>query len=126
MLASASVALAHHSAAMFDQTKTVDVKGVVKSFLWTNPHTFLLITVKGPAGDDDYSFEADGPGYLVKNGWKRESVKPGDVVTVTMNPLRDGSHGGKLVEVTLADGRVLSARIGGAGPAPATRGGGPQ
>jgi hypothetical protein len=130
VLGSTSVALAHHSAAMFDNTKTTEVSGVVKSWLWTNPHSLLIVMVKGAAGDEEYFFEANGPGYLVTNGWKRESIKAGDVVTVTMNPLRDGSHGGNLLAVTFADGRVLSARIGGAGPprggGPATRGGGPQ
>ncbi len=108
----ASPAFAHHSAAMFDQTKTVEVKGVVKAWLYTNPHSFLTITVKDDSGAvSDYSFEANGPGYLVRNGWNRNSVKPGDSVTVLMNPLKDGSAGGNLVEVTLPDGKKLSAAV---------------
>ena len=108
----ASSASAHHSGAMFDMTKTVELKGAVKSFLWTNPHSLLIVAVRGANGQTvDYSFEADGPGYLVRTGWKRESAKPGDAVTVTANPLRDGQAGGKIVEVAFADGRKLSARI---------------
>lgn len=114
----ASPALAHHSAAMFDNTKTIEVKGVVKTWLYTNPHSFLTVSVKDGAGAiKDYSFEANGPGYLVRNGWHRTSVKAGDNVTVVMNPLRDGSAGGNLVEVTLPDGKKLSASV--RRPAPA-------
>ena len=108
---SATPAFAHHSAAMFDVTKTVEQAGTVKQFLWTNPHSLLVVSVRNSAGVvADYSFEANGPGYLVRNGWTRESLKPGDQVTVVSNPLVDGGPGGNLVEVTLADGRKLSAR----------------
>ena len=114
----ASPALAHHSTAMFDQSKTVELKGVVKAWLYTNPHSFLTIAVKDAAGaTKDYSFEANGPGYLVRNGWTRNAVKAGDNVTVIMNPLRDGSAGGNLVEVTLPDGKKLSAAVRRAPPA---------
>ncbi len=107
-----SPVMAHHSTAMFDQSKTVEVKGVVKGWLYTNPHSFLTITVKDASGEaKDFSFEANGPGYLVRNGWNRNSVKLGDTVTVLMNPLRDGSAGGNLVEVTLPDGKKLSAAV---------------
>ena len=105
-------ALAHHSYAMFDAAKTIEVQGAVKRFLWTNPHSLLVVAVRNPAGEVvDYSFEANGPGYLVRNGWKRESLKPGDMVTVASHPLRDGTLGGDIVEVTFADGHKLSARI---------------
>jgi hypothetical protein len=112
LVAVAAPALAHHSAAMFDATKTVEIKGAVKSWLWTNPHSLLIVSSRGPAGQEvDYSFEANGPGYLVRTGFKRESLKPGDAVTVTANPLRDGSPGGNLVEVAFTDGHKLSARV---------------
>jgi hypothetical protein len=117
--AMASPAVAHHSAAMFDASKSVETKGVVKEFLWTNPHSFLVVTVRQKGRPVDYSFEANGPGYLVRNGWKRESLKPGDTVVVVSHPLRDGRPGGDLVEVTLADGRKLSGRPQ-AGPAATT------
>jgi hypothetical protein len=116
VLGAEHVAWAHHSAAMFDHTRTVEVEGVVKSFLWTNPHTLLIVTVKSPSGEKDLSFEADGPAYLMRNGWKRDSIQSGDVVTVIMNPLHDGGPGGKLVAVTSADGRELSALISVAPP----------
>jgi uncharacterized protein DUF6152 len=104
-------AFSHHSAAMFDASKTVEHKGTVKKFLWVNPHSLLVVSVRNSQGEiEDYSYEANGPGYLVRNGWKRESVKPGDEITVVSNPLIDGRPGGNLVEVTLPDGSKLSAR----------------
>lgn len=109
--AAAAPALSHHSAAMFDATKTVEHKGTVKKFLWVNPHSLLVVSVRNSRGEiEDYSYEANGPGYLVRNGWKRESVKAGDEITVVSNPLIDGRPGGNLVEVTLPDGSKLSAR----------------
>ena len=123
LAAVAAPAIAHHSAAMFDASRSVETKGVVKEFLWTNPHSFLVVTVRQKGKPVDYSFEANGPGYLVRNGWKRESLKPGDAVTVVSHPLRDGRPGGDLVEVTLADGRKLSGRPK-AGPAAPAEGAG--
>ena len=113
VIAAAAVApaLSHHSAAMFDASKTVEHKGTVKKFLWVNPHSLLVVSVRNSRGEiENYSYEANGPGYLVRNGWKRESVKAGDEITVVSNPLIDGRPGGNLVEVTLPDGSKLSAR----------------
>jgi hypothetical protein len=114
--------IAHHSASMFDMQKRVEVKGTVKDFRWTNPHSWLVLTATDEANKGaEYNIEMNGPGYLVRNGWKRESMKPGDVVTVTINPLRDGTAGGNLVKVTTADGKELSAQVGGGAP-PGTAG----
>jgi len=106
--------IAHHSASMFDMQQRIEVQGTVKEFRWTNPHSWLVLTTTNDANNGaEYNIEMNGPGYLVRNGWKRESLKPGDVVTVTINPLRDGSAGGNLVKVTTADGKELSALPGG-------------
>jgi hypothetical protein len=105
--------LAHHSYAMFDLEKTVVHEGVVKRFLWTNPHSLLIVTVTDADGvEHDYNYEANGPGYLARNGWKRQTVRPGDRVTIVSNPLMDGSPGGNLVALTLPDGTTLSAQPG--------------
>lgn len=125
----AAPALAHHSANMFDLSKTVEVKGTVKEFHWTNPHSWMVLESPDAAGKAvQWSFEANGPGYLVRNGWKRESLKPGDQISVTANPMRDGSTGGNLVKVVLANGQELSARVGGPSPyaAPPNATGGAQ
>jgi hypothetical protein len=104
----AGTASAHHSYASFNMTEFTDIKATVKSFLWTNPHCLLIVTVPSDDGTTvDYSIEANGPGYLVRNGWKRDSLKPGDKITVTVHPLHDGSPGGDLVKVVFPDGRSL-------------------
>jgi Family of unknown function (DUF6152) len=109
-LAMTSPTFAHHSYAAFDMSKQVEFQGTVKSFLWTNPHSLLIMSVTGADGKTaDCSIEMNGPGYLVRDGWKRDSVKAGDKITATVHPLRDGSRGGTLVKVVFSDGRSLSA-----------------
>jgi hypothetical protein len=106
-------ALAHHSFAMFDADKTVTVKGVVKEFEWVNPHSWLRVTLQDQATGrpQQWAFEMGPPQQQIRRGWKPDSLKPGDPVTLTMHPLRDGSRGGQLLTATLPDGRTL----GGAG-----------
>jgi len=110
-LVSASIAgpaLAHHSFAMFDRQKEVVLKGVIKTFQWTNPHSFIEMEVIGADGKvQPYSIEMNSPNNLTRQGWKSTTLKPGDKVTLTMNPLRDGSDGGLFISVQLADGRTL-------------------
>jgi len=101
-------ALAHHSGAMFDMTKTVTISGTVQQFNWTNPHSSFKVLVANSAGTEDvWAVEMGGPNNLVREGWKRTSLKPGDKVTVTVRPLRDGVPGGAYVGIVLADGTVL-------------------
>ena len=88
------------------------LKGNVKSFQWTNPHCVVWVLVQPDGGGEpqEWSFETTSPGVLTRGGWTRNSVKPGDRVAVEFYPLRDGSHGGGLNAVTLADtGQKLSA-----------------
>ncbi len=111
-LAIGAPALAHHSFSAFDMTKEVEVQGVVKQFRWMNPHSALLLTSKDAAGSPvEIYIEMGGPGMLVRNGWLRESVKPGDAIKATIHPMRDGSPGGDLVKVVLPDGRTLSGSL---------------
>jgi hypothetical protein len=103
---------AHHSFAVYDRTKTLTLKGTVKIFQWTNPHCVVWILVQPEGGGDpqEWSIETTSPGVLTRGGWTRNSIKPGDRVSVEFNPLRDGSHGGGLNSVTLLDtGQKLSA-----------------
>jgi len=105
----AGAAEAHHSAAMFDREKTVTLTGVVKDFQWTNPHTWLQIEVPGDKGQSvEWSLEGGGPSAMYRRAWRPGSLKPGDKVTVTTHPLKSGAAGGSLMQVTLADGRILS------------------
>jgi hypothetical protein len=97
-------ALAHHSFAMFDQSRQVTVSGLVKDFEWTNPHAFIELQ---DAQGQVWGVELNSPNNLVREGWKRTILKPGDKVSVTLNPLRDGRPGGLFNSVTLPDGHVL-------------------
>ncbi len=97
-------ASAHHSFAMFDQNKQVSIAGTVKTFQWTNPHAF--IELEAPDGKV-WSVELNSPNNLVRQGWKRTALKPGDKVTVVLNPLRSGQAGGLFNAVTLPGGQVL-------------------
>ena len=111
-------AFAHHSFAMFDQSKVVTLKGVVREFQWTNPHAFIHIEVPNDSGGKDvWQVELNSPNNLTRQGWRSTSVKVGDEVTLMLNPLRDGTKGGLFMSVTLPDGKVLGD--------PTRRGGGP-
>ena len=101
-----SAAWAHHSFAMFDQSKQVSIAGTIKAFEWTNPHAF--IEIEAPDGKV-WSVELNSPNNLVRQGWKRTALKPGDKVTVILNPLRDGQNGGLFNAVTLPNGQVLGS-----------------
>jgi len=111
LFAAGSVAaFAHHSYAMFDMQKVVQIEGTVKEFRFVNPHSWIVLEVKDATGNTSESrLEANGPGYLVRFGWKRTSLNVGDTVVASINPLRDGSAGGNLVKVTFKDGHELSA-----------------
>jgi hypothetical protein len=101
-------ALAHHSFAMFDANKTMTVKGVVKEFQWTNPHSWIELEVKNKGKVQNWSFETSSPLNLKRNGWTKQSLKPGDTVSVSFHPRKDGGLGGSVVSVTTADGKTLS------------------
>jgi hypothetical protein len=113
----ATAANAHHSFATYDQTKTQTLKGTVKAFQWTNPHTVIWIMVQPEGGGEpqEWTIETTSPGVLTRSGWTRKSLNPGDRVSVEFHPLRDGSHGGGLEAVTLLDtGQRLQAKFGAA------------
>ena len=98
-------AFAHHSFAMFDAEKTITLNGTVKEFEWTNPHMWLTVTVPQASGQPiEYPLEMQGIAGAVKLGWKRDTARPGDKITVNIHPLKDGTHGGQLLSVVLANG----------------------
>ncbi|WP_428312839.1 DUF6152 family protein [Hydrocarboniphaga sp.] len=112
----ASVALpvsAHHSAAPFDMTKHLSLVGTVEKWVWANPHSWLYIRVVQADGSQQvWGLEAGSTGMLSRSGWGAYDMKPGDKVTVTVAPERDGKPIGLLNDVHLASGRVLSAGAG--------------
>ena len=107
----AAPAVAHHSAAGIDRTKTLVVSGTVKEFRWTNPHSWIDLDVTDDKGaTTTWSIEMTSPAFLVRAGWKSSSIKTGDKVSLTLRPFKNGDPGGLFVSVTMADGRVLSER----------------
>jgi hypothetical protein len=102
---------AHHSPAVFDQSAEVVLTGTVSEFRWMNPHSWIDLDVAGDAElAGRWSVEMTAPTYLVRAGWRRSTLSPGDEVVVVVNPLRTGEQIGKFVRVTLADGTELSER----------------
>ena len=100
--------LAHHSFAMFDKNKVVTVKGVVSKIEWTNPHVFIFLDAPdGKGGKTRYAVECNSPNVLMRTGWKFNTVKRGDVVSVGLYPLRNGQPGGLLDKVILPDGKTI-------------------
>ena len=102
-------AAAHHSFAMFDHEKLITVSGTLKVFEWTNPHCWLHVSAPDPASGKmaDWSFEMGSITQIAAQGWKADSVKAGDKITITGHPLKDGSRGGQYRSVKLADGRTF-------------------
>lgn len=103
-----STALAHHSNAMYERDKVLEVTGTIREFQWTNPHTFIELTVDGPSGPYNYSVEGPTPGVLRSQGWKFNTLKAGEKVTVKVHPLKSGRVGGGLISVT-RDGVTINA-----------------
>jgi hypothetical protein len=126
-----AVAAAHHSTTEFDYTRQVTIKGTVKEVQWTNPHSYIQLIVDDEGGEKvQWSVEIGSPTLNINMGWRKTSVKAGDVVTMNIAPARNGKPYGTLRVLTFVDGRKLEgvaarigARPGGAAsppPAPAT------
>lgn len=115
ILGSASLALlaipapAHHSTAMFNWGKEVPMNGAtVERWDWTNPHTFLYVTVPGKNGAvERWAFEGMSPNHLGRTGWSKRTLKPDDKIDLTYYSLKDGRKGGFNVSVKLPDGSVM-------------------
>ncbi len=111
---------AHHSTAAFDTSKVIKIEGKITQFRWINPHA--SIKLEGAADTDarngKWTVEMTAPNILINQGWTRDALKPGDKVTMYVNPLRnaitlnDGSQGGLYVGVVLADGHTLGRTDG--------------
>ena len=101
-------ASAHHSGAMFDNAKSVTVAVVIKELQWTNPHGWVIAVAPGADGKaEEWGFELSAINIISRKGWAHDSVKPGDKVTITAHPMRDGSKAGLLQTLTLPNGTVL-------------------
>jgi hypothetical protein len=107
---------AHHSASMFDFSKTMTLKGTVVELRWVNPH--VTLTLNGSLNADEapaeWLMETTSPGNLVRvGGWRRDVVKPGDQVEVVFHPLREADKKSGLMRqlTVLATGEVFAANI---------------
>ena len=111
-LATASVpAFAHHSFAMFDQTKQMTLEGTVHEFQWTNPHSFIELDVENRGRTQRWSIELNSPNNLTRQGWRRTSLRAGERISVRVAPLRNGHPGGLFLDLKKADGRVLDSGL---------------
>jgi len=107
---------AHHGTASFDTSKDVTLKGTVTDWIWANPHCFLKFDAMDDTGTvRNWAVEVSNPTDMTKRGWARSSFKVGDVVTVNLQPVKNGAPIGRLRNVVLPDGSTLTAM----GPAPA-------
>jgi methionine-rich copper-binding protein CopC len=115
---SAASAWAHHSVTMFEPKKVLTFDATVKEFQWTNPHSWLQVVANnGKDGKTaEWSLEMGPSVGLWRSGWKPRMLKEGDKVKVSLHPLKDGTYGGRLVSVTLPDGRVMGYGGGNAAP----------
>jgi Family of unknown function (DUF6152) len=99
LVAGTGAALAHHSFAMFDQDHPMELSGTVTEFKFTSPHTFVLLDVKGSDGSDTvWNLEGASPSALVREGWSSKTLKAGDELKMTIDPLRSGAPGGSWSE----------------------------
>lgn len=106
-------AFAHHSFAMFNRDQTMSVTGMVKDYEWSNPHVWIHVMVTDAKGvPREWGFEMQSIAQDSRAGWRPDSVKPGDKITVEFHPLKDGTRGGQLASAVLANGTRL-------GPPPA-------
>lgn len=113
LLMAAAPISAHHANAVFDTEKTVTVKGTVTEWFWANPHCLLRFDVAGDNGESAHWVgETQAPINMIGNGWRRDSFKPGDEITVSLRPLRNGKPGGSIQSVVLPDGKILRAGSG--------------
>jgi uncharacterized protein DUF6152 len=98
---------AHHSGAMFDREKVIELKGTVKELQWSNPHIWIQVVVQENGVTKEWSLEGGSPNTLSRQGWRSTTFKPGDEVTVRLNPMKDGTAAGAFVGAKFSDGKTI-------------------
>ena len=110
LVAVSSPAVAHHGAATFDTGKEITLKGTVTEWIWANPHCFLKFDAKDDSGNvRNWAVETQNPVSMTARGWSRNAFKSGDVVTVTIEPVKNGAPVGRILHVILPNGEKLIA-----------------
>jgi len=107
---------AHHGNAAYDEEHWVTLTGTVTEFVWSNPHVQIYMDVKDAKGGVvNWAIESQSPGILKRNGWTRDSIKPGDRISVSLTPAKDGApvgfSGNTKGQVAFADGHVLKMDV---------------
>jgi hypothetical protein len=113
VLAAGGTAMAHHSFAMFDQGNPIEIAGAVVEFRYTSPHSFILVDVKGKDGATTvWNLEGPSPSILARDGMSAKTLKPGDELVLTIDPLRSGAPGGAwaLIKTKFKDGKPISGQ----------------
>ena len=100
---------AHHSFAMFDRKQTIQITGTIKEFQWVNPHSWIQIMAPYKGKVVEWGIEGRSPNVLARRGWSRTTIKPGDKVTLTIYPLKNGQPGGAVIDIRWPNGRILNA-----------------
>jgi hypothetical protein len=108
LLAGSTHLIAHHSFSSFNTETEKTITGAVNRFEWTNPHTWIWVDVQENGKTVTWGVEGMSPNYLSRRGWSKNTFKPGDKVTLTIRPMRDGSPGGMFVRGILADGKPVT------------------
>lgn len=112
LLAGSTRTLAHHGTAAYDQQKKVTLKGTVASFEWTNPHCQIHLDVTDDKGEvEHWNFEAQPPNILIHAGWTKNTLKPGDQITVVGSPAKNGVPVGIIQKIVLSDGQELTMAV---------------
>jgi hypothetical protein len=103
---------AHHGDAAYDMGKNVTIKGTITQWIWANPHVIVQLDVTDDRGQVvQWVAETENPSSMVHYGWTKQSLKPGDQVTVTVIPVKNGRPVGRIIEVVLSNGQKLPGRI---------------
>ena len=116
LLAASGPAWAHHGNSAYDEEHWITLTGTVTEFLWTNPHCQIFLDVKDPKGAVvNWAIESQSPGILRRNNWTRTSVKPGDRITITLAPAKNGApvgfSGNKDGKIVFPDGQILKMDV---------------
>ena len=108
----AAPAIAHHSYAMFDQSKVLYLAGTLKELEFVNPHVWVNVTVTNDKGTQTWQFEGGAPTQMVRLGWVKDDFKSGEQVEIGYRPMKDGSRGGQLMSVKFASGQKVCSNRG--------------
>jgi Family of unknown function (DUF6152) len=112
LLLTAVPLVAHHGAASFDTEKELTLKGTVTEWIWANPHCFLKFDAMDDTGAvRNWAVETQNPTDMSKRGWRRNSFKVGDVVTVTLQAVKNGAPVGRVRTVVLPNGQTLGTTL---------------